>query len=239
LKTILLAGGRGTRISRMIQDVPKCTLPIDGKPLIRITVEKMLARHFDVVVCLGYKPQLVKKALEGLKVTYYYNPFYAVTNSIGTLWFADEELKGDVVIMNADVYFDDVILDSLVSSNYPVVMAADVSRIKTGDYFFSTRGDDCIKQYGKELPLVKRTSEYVGMAKISASFIAKFRKRLNELVSGQHYDLWWENVLYSYVEDGEDIHTIDVKGAFWAEVDFFDDYERITHHIDQQKKAKK
>jgi choline kinase len=232
MKAILLAGGRGTRISRMIQDVPKCTLPIVDKPLVRITVEKMLARKIEVVICVGYRYEAVKKALEGLKVTYYYNPFYAVTNSIGTLWFAEKELNGDLLIMNADVYFDDIILDRLIASKYKVVMASDVTRIKTGDYFFATREDgDCLAKYGKELPLEARTGEYVGMAKISGEFAPYFKKRIEKLIEEGQYNLWWENVLYSYVEEGKDIHTMDVKGAFWAEVDFFDDYERIVKHV--------
>lgn len=236
MKAIILAGGRGTRISRMIQDVPKCTLPIGNKPLARIAVEKMLSRGFDVIVCVGYRHELVEKALEGLKVKYFYNPFYAVTNSIGTLWFAEKELVGDLLIMNADVFFDDIILDSLVKSPFEVVMASDITRVKTGDYFFLTRDDDCITKYGKELPLEQRTSEYVGMAKIGAKFTPLFKKRINELVSGQQYNLWWENVLYSYVEEGKDIHTLDVDGAFWAEVDYFDDYERIMKHVEETPK---
>jgi choline kinase len=231
MKAILLAGGRGTRISRMIQDVPKCTLPIGDTPLIRITVEKLIKRGFEVIVCVGYRHEIVENVLKGLKVKFFYNPFYAVTNSIGTLWFAREELNDDLLIMNADVYFDDIILDSLMKNDYEVVMASDITRVKTGDYFFLTRDDDCIKKYGKELPLEQRTGEYVGMAKITKKFVPEFKGRIIKLVSGGDYNLWWENSLYSFVEEGKDIHTMDVNGAFWAEVDYFDDYERIMKHV--------
>lgn len=222
----------------MIQDVPKCTLPVQGKPLVRISVETLLAHGCEVIVCVGYRHELVEKALAGLPVHYYYNPFYAMTNSIGTLWFAEKELTGDLLIMNADVYFDSIILENLINSSEKAVMASDVTRVKTGDYFFATRqNDDCLVKYGKDLPLESRTSEYVGMSKISGSFAPLFRERIKELVGAGHYDLWWENVLYSFVEEGKDVHTIDVNGAFWAEVDFFDDYERITNHAIGQKKV--
>ena len=39
MKAILLAAGRGTRISRKVERVPKSTLPVDGVPLIRRSVE--------------------------------------------------------------------------------------------------------------------------------------------------------------------------------------------------------
>lgn len=231
MKTIILAGGRGTRISRMIQDVPKCTLPINGKPLIRITCEKMLSRKADIVVCVGYRQDLVKKALEGLPVKYYYNPFYAVTNSIGSLYFALDEIDGDLIIMNGDVYFDDQILDSLIHSKEDIVMVADKTTVATGDYFFATKEGGCIAEYGKDLPLEKRSSEYVGMAKISARASKDFKNRIFDMVSSQHYDTWWETAIYKMTEENIDVHTLDVDGAFWSEVDFFDEYQNILAHV--------
>lgn len=44
MKAIILPAGQGTRISRMIEPVPKCTLPIAEVPLIRYTVN-MLERY--------------------------------------------------------------------------------------------------------------------------------------------------------------------------------------------------
>lgn len=236
MKVIILAGGRGTRISRMIQEVPKCTLPISGRPLIQITCEKMLKRNLQVIVCVGYRQELVKKALEGFQVKYYYNPFYAATNSIGSLYFALSEINDDLIVMNGDVYFDDCILDSLISSPEDIVMATDKTTIETGDYFFSTKEGGCIAEYGKDLPMDKRSSEYVGIAKISAKAAPDFQKRVFDMVSGQHYDTWWETALYQMADENKDIHTMDVNGAFWSEVDFFDEYQAILAHVGGDKK---
>ena len=166
MKAILLAAGKGTRVARFIQDVPKSTLLINNKPLIRRTAELLLARGVSVVVCTGYRHEVVEKALEGLNVTFYYNPFYAVTNSIGTLWFAKDELNDDLVIFNADVYFDESILDDMIQDKKDVLVAADKSRCETGDYFFGLDENQCIKKYGKELTLPERSCEYIGIIKI-------------------------------------------------------------------------
>ena len=49
MKAILLAAGRGTRISKYIKEIPKSTLPIkDGTPLIRHTAEIMLSKGIEV-----------------------------------------------------------------------------------------------------------------------------------------------------------------------------------------------
>lgn len=237
-KAILMAAGRGNRISRMIRDVPKSTLPLDGVPLIRITVEKLVNRGMAPVVVVGYQKERIMDALKGLPVTFYQNPFYAVTNSIASLWFARSELTEDVLIMNADVYVSDKILDGVLEDSRQAVMSIDVTRRKTGDYFFATSASGAIRKFGKELPLEERSCEYVGLAMVRKPFLEQFAARLDELVEREEYMLWWENVLYSFAEKREfPIYTVDVKGLFWSEIDYFDDYERILKYLSNQTEA--
>lgn len=230
MTAILLAAGRGTRISRMVKEVPKSTLPINGVPLIRHTVEMMLGKNMRCVVCVGYEREKVQSALTGLDVTFVVNPFYDVTNSIASLWFAGQYLSDDLIIMNADVYISKDILELVLNDENEGVMAIDKSRVKTGDYFFGTDINGVIEKYGKDLPLDERTCEYVGLCKIKRSFSETFINRMGELVLQYKHDLWWENILYSFTGE-KDIHTIDVGNLFWSEIDYFDDYERILNHI--------
>ena len=51
MKAILLAAGKGTRISRMIEQIPKCTLPINETPLIRYTVQMFIKKGIECCVC--------------------------------------------------------------------------------------------------------------------------------------------------------------------------------------------
>ena len=236
MKVILLAAGRGTRISKKIAEVPKSTLPVGDKPLIRRTVEMMQSVGIEPIVCVGYKYHKIYEALQGIAVKFYYNPFYDVTNSIASLWFARDELNDDVIVMNADVFFSTDILNRILEDDRPVVMAADKSRVAVGDYFFSLGENNCIQKYGKDLELEERDCEYVGLAKISKGFLPHFVDRLNEMIDHQKHGCWWEEVLYSF-SDEKDIHTIDIDGMFWSEIDYFDDYEKILNYIDRNHKA--
>lgn len=229
MKAILLAAGKGTRISRMIEEIPKSTLSVEGIPLIRRSVIKLLERNIQPIICVGYCKEKIYEALEGLDVKYYYNPFYNVTNSIASLWFAKDEFTEDVIVMNADVYFTDEILDLIISSKSESVLMIDKNRIKVGDFFFKTE-NGYIKKYGKDLPLEERNCEYVGIGKIGRLFSEEFVSRLKYLIGTQQHQLWWENVLYSFVENRE-IKTLDVDGMFWAEIDYFDDYQRILDYV--------
>lgn len=232
MKAILLAAGVGTRISRMIEQIPKSTLPINGKPLIRMTAEKLLSLGLDVIVVVGYKKEKIYEALKGLNVKYYFNPFFSITNSIASLWFAREEIDGDILIMNADVFVSSNIIRNILDDPREKVMSIDYSRTKTGDYFFSTAENGVIKKYGKDLPLEERTCEYVGVAKINSKFADIFKGRMDQLINKGKFQLWWENIMYSFAEEiGNEVYTLDVKGEFWSEIDYFDDYERILNYI--------
>lgn len=99
MKAILLAAGRGTRISRMVKEIPKSTLPVKGVPLIQLTVDMLQRKGIETVVCIGYQQNMIQDALKDYKVSYYVNPFYDVTNSIASLWFAREELEGDCLVI--------------------------------------------------------------------------------------------------------------------------------------------
>lgn len=234
MKAILLAAGRGTRISRMVKNIPKSTLPINGVPLIRHTVELFSSMKIECVVCVGYQKEKIYSVLEGLNVKYCINPFFDITNSIASLWFAKGYLDDDMIIMNADVYFSKDILRLVLDDKNDVVMAIDKSRVNVGDYFFSTTDNGCITAYGKELPFEKRTCEYVGICKMKRGFLPTFIEKMEYLIMSNQHGLWWENVLYSLTNE-IDIFTVDVDGRFWSEIDYFDDYERILKYIEKEK----
>ena len=233
MKAFLLAAGRGTRISKSIKNVPKCTLDVGGKPLVRRTVEMLLANNIEVTIIVGYKQELVRKALEGMPVNFVYNPFFDITNSIGSLWLANQYFeKEDTIVANADVFWSQEILDKILHNKAENLMLADYDRVEDGDYFFNVV-DGKITQYGKELTRENRNCEYVGIAYLDKDFIQQFTSRLDELVSGQQHGIWWENVLYSFIGE-RDINVLDISGMFWSEIDFIEDYHRIIEYVGRE-----
>jgi choline kinase len=104
-KAILMAAGRGTRISRTIGESCKCTLDIGGIPLIRHTVTMLLDHGIETHIVVGFRKELVINALRGLPVVFHENVFYSVTNSLASLWWAKEELSGQSVILGMPTSF--------------------------------------------------------------------------------------------------------------------------------------
>lgn len=172
---------------------------------------------------------MIEDALKDYQVDFYYNPFYRVTNSIGSLWYARKKLNThDVMIANADLYYTQELLDRVFNINQDNFLLSDVTRAQVGDYFFYSE-NGILKKYGKELKPEERNSEYVGIACLRGAWVKKFKKRLVSLIEDGKYNTWWESVLYSFVGE-EDIHTADVNGIFWSEVDTIDDYHRVLNY---------
>lgn len=232
MKAIILAAGVGSRISRHV-DKPKCLLEIEGKSILRRTMEMLLRNDIQPMVVAGYQHQQLEDNLADLSVPIRYNPFFRVTNSLGSLWFARDFIPLDetLFLMNADVFWEQDIMDILLGEKKDALLLADSSlqRLQDGDYFFGCDGERIVK-YGKELARSIRTHEYVGVGKVEPSFIPYFTAKMNQLIEDEHYDYWWENILYQCSSE-RDVYIRDVKGHFWAEVDYIEDYERIMAYI--------
>ena len=229
MKAILLEAGRGTRISRSV-GIPKSTLPIGDQSIVEHSVRLLIENGIDVVVVTGYMEENVRRALSKYPVKFYYNPFFAVTNSAGSLWMARDELDGDVIIGNADVFWEQPILDILLDSKKGVTILGDKSRTIVGDYFFKLK-DGKIVDHGKTLEPKDRDCEYVGLCMIRSDIVKQFKDNLDDLNKKERYDRWWENALYDYRDDLP-IKVADVGGLFWSEVDYYSDYESILEYID-------
>lgn len=234
MKILLLAAGRGTRISRVIEGKPKCCVLLNQETLIKNTLDKLIKLGFDdIAIATGYKAEVIRSETSEYDIKYFHNPFFSVTNSISTLWFSRDFIKDeDLYIMNADVFFESDSLIKLVNSNDAVTFLADSSRKVGADYKFYWENNRLLK-FGKELNLADTSGEYVGIGKIPKSFISKFLNKLDNLIENELINAWWEDVLYSFVAESDvEINILDLKGEnFWAEIDYVEDYNRILNHI--------
>lgn len=232
MRAIIMAAGVGSRISRHV-DKPKCLLEIEGKSIIRRTVEMLLKNNIDPVVVVGYQHQQIEKELMNLGIPMLYNPFFRATNSLGSLWFARDYIvdDSDLMLMNADVFWEQDIMDIILSEDKDALLLADSSlaRLNEGDYFFGCKENKIVK-YGKDLVREIRTHEYVGICKVQKSFLPYFKGMMTQLIEAEQYGYWWEDILYQ-CSANKDVYIRDVAGHFWAEVDYIEDYERIMDFI--------
>ena len=228
-----MAAGIGKRLYALNINKPKCLINIGSTTLIRRSVNLIVSKGIsDITVVVGYKSDLIHNELNN-DVAYFENPDFQTTNSIKSLWYAKDLLEGDVLLLNGDLYYEHDILDYAINQTNPVVMLADSTRIDKADYRFGFSGNQ-INRFGKHLTNHETDGEYVGIVRIDQSFIKTFKQTLEDMITAGKSNIWWEDVLYSFIEKNIPIHYFDVAGTFWSEVDTLQDYNYLQNWITNQ-----
>ena len=65
-----MCGGRGKRLGNLTHKVPKPLIKIGGKTILELKVENYSRQGFkNFIICLGYKADLIKKAVKDFDFT--------------------------------------------------------------------------------------------------------------------------------------------------------------------------
>ena len=233
MKAIIMAAGVGKRLQALNINKPKCLIAVGSTTLIRRSVNLLVSKGIsDITVIVGFMAHLIRNELNN-DVAYFENPDFHSTNSIKSLWYAKDLLEDNVLLLNGDLYYEHDILDYAINQTNPVVMLADSTRIDNADYRFSFR-DGQIDQFGKHLTNQETDGEYIGIVRIDQSFIKTFKDALEAMIISGKSNIWWEDVLYSFIEKRIPIHYFDVAGTFWSEVDTLQDYNYLQNWIKNQ-----
>lgn len=108
MKVVLMAGGRGTRISELFPDIPKPLIPIDGVPVLEREIISLKKQGFtDIIMTVGYLHQKIEDYFGdgrkwGVHIEYFVED--KPLGNAGALFFLD--LKEDFLLLNADAIFD-------------------------------------------------------------------------------------------------------------------------------------
>lgn len=119
--SIILAGGKGTRLRKTVPDLPKPMAPIGEKPFLAHLVDYWITQGIDhFILAVGYKHHLIeeyfKSEYHNTRITY-----SVEDNLLGTgggLFQALNCLEGEntIVVLNGDTYFE-VALDRLIGEH--------------------------------------------------------------------------------------------------------------------------
>ena len=108
MKVVLMAGGRGTRISELFLDIPKPLIPIDNTPVLEREIISLRDQGFtDIILTIGYMAEKIQEYFGngdkwGVKIEYFVED--KPLGNAGALFFLD--LKEDFLLLNADAVFD-------------------------------------------------------------------------------------------------------------------------------------
>jgi len=104
-----MAGGKGTRVSSIANDIPKPMIPICGKPILEHQIECLKENGLtDIILVIGHLGQHIKDYFDdgrrfGCNISYYIE-----TEPLGTAGalYKLKNLSDDFILLNGDIIFD-------------------------------------------------------------------------------------------------------------------------------------
>lgn len=110
MKTVIMAGGKGTRISSVASDIPKPMIKIEGKPVLEHEIECLRDQGFtDLIITVSHLGSIIMDYFGdgskfGVRIQYF-NEKTPLGNA-GALFKFRSVLDSDFLLLNADAIFD-------------------------------------------------------------------------------------------------------------------------------------
>lgn len=118
MKTVIMAGGRGTRISSVASDIPKPMIRIEGKPVLEHELECLRDQGFtDIIMTVSYLGHIIMDYFGdgsgispatgrpfGVKIEYFVEE--VPLGNAGALFHLKDKLQEEFLLLNADSVFN-------------------------------------------------------------------------------------------------------------------------------------
>ncbi|MCI7784362.1 MAG: D-glycero-beta-D-manno-heptose 1,7-bisphosphate 7-phosphatase [Succinivibrio sp.] len=118
MKTVIMAGGKGTRISSIASDIPKPMIKIDNKPVLEHEIECLREQGFtDIIITVSHLGNIIMDYFGGgskispitgksfgVNIEYYFEK--EPLGNAGALFKIKDKLTDDFLLLNADSMFD-------------------------------------------------------------------------------------------------------------------------------------
>lgn len=118
MKTVIMAGGKGTRISSVASDIPKPMIKIEGKPVLEHELECLRDQGFtDIILTVSHLGNIIMDYFGdgsgispvtgkpfGVHIEFYFEK--EPLGNAGALFKIKDKLTSDFLLLNADAVFD-------------------------------------------------------------------------------------------------------------------------------------
>lgn len=110
MKVVIMAGGKGTRISSVASDIPKPMIKVDSKPVLEREICSLRDQGFaDIIITVGHLAHVITDyfgdgATFGVNIEYYVED--KPLGNAGALFRIKNKLTEDFLLLNADSVFD-------------------------------------------------------------------------------------------------------------------------------------
>jgi len=228
MDALIMAAGRGSRLGGETEGRPKSLVDLGGISPLELQIDLLAARGiFRLIVVTGYERQQVEAAVRArlgpsMTAEFVWNPFWSVTNVIGSAWLARERLRDAFFYLHADTVFEPSILDDLLANQADGVLPIDFRECEP-EQMKAAVADDRVLRLSKEMLPAETAGEFIGIALFRAAAVPAIVDGLNGEMAAGGLQSYFEAALNRAIDAGLLVRAIPTSGRAWAEIDFSDD----------------
>jgi choline kinase len=230
MDALIMAAGRGSRLGAHTDDRPKSLVDLGGITPLEWQLDVLASRGIErAIIVTGYRRAAVedvarRRAAGRLVVEPVWNPFWPVTNVIGSAWMARDRLTGPFVYLHADTVFEPSILDDLLSAPGPAALPVDLRPCEP-EQMKAQIADGRILHLSKELSDAETAGEFIGIGVFGEGALGPVREGLDAVLEAGTLTAYFEAALNHAIDAGLTIHPVPTAGRAWTEIDFEADLE--------------
>jgi choline kinase len=225
---LIMAAGRGSRLGPHTDARPKALVDLGGISPLELQLDMLVAIGVRrIVLAVGYQHQMVEEAAADriagrAELEIVWNPFWSVTNVIGSAWLAREQLQGPFVYLHADTVFEPSILDDLLRANGPAALAVDFRACEPEQMKAEVIGGH-VTHVSKELSEERTAGEFIGIGVFGEEARSLIRAGLDAVMDVGSLNAYFEAAVNHALDHGLGAEAVPTRGRPWTEVDFEED----------------
>jgi len=225
MKALILAAGRGTRIRSVHGERPKCLISCDGETILDYQINGLFAAGVHKIgIVVGYESEQILShvcAQYGRdlgRFQFIFNPRFATTNNIYSLWVARTWLRGDSFLcLNADVLCDSEILRPAVAGKAPISMIVDPEwRDETMKVVIR---EGKIVRMSKAITDREFSGTYIGITAFSADVQPRFFRTMEQWIAAGKVNEFFNVAVQDLADQRVPVSPTSTAGLPWAEID--------------------
>ena len=244
MKIIILAAGKGQRLSPLTDEKPKCMVKLFGKSLLEWQIDVFRELNInDISVVTGYKKELI--SINNVK--FYHNSDFENTNMVETLFCAEKEFNDTIIVSYGDIIFETSVLQKLIESKEEFSIIVD----KKWKKYWEIRNEDpledaeslridelgYITSIGQKVSNISEIqAQYIGLMKFqgdATNIIKKFYFEMKEKAKSGNNPLnsnipfeksYMTDLLYGLIKKGIKLKSVHIENG-WLELDTMNDYK--------------
>lgn len=235
MKAFIFNSGVGSRLGDLTIDKPKALVELkSGETILGRQLRILRSQGIkEIVISTGYKAEMIKeyclKEFPELKFTFVYNHDYATTNSIYSMYLAENKFQDDFLIMHGDLVFNEGIVKKILAENHRDLACINTQTPKPKKDFKGRIKDGKLQKIAVDI-FGKEDHALQPLYKLSFATISQWMLSIKGMINKGIVDVYAENAFNDVLPD-LDVRVIDYKDDFVEEIDTLEDYERVSDDV--------